>query len=73
MRRKPGISFAILTGLAAVLKQTLARVRYAPTPVNGQQAESEIGAANVGAVTVVRAQRILQTTLIVGPCFGAPA
>src|SRR5437867_7369816 len=72
LRRKPGIGFSILTGLAAFLEQTLAGLRHTPTPIDSQQAESKISAADVGAVTVACGWCILQTTLIARPWFGAP-
>src|SRR5688572_30259033 len=69
LRREPGICFPILTGFAAFLQQTRAGIRDAPTPIDRQQAEGEIGAADIRPVVMVRLRRVPQTTLITGPLF----
>ena len=72
LRCELGVPFPILTGFAAFLQQTLAGLRDAPTPIDRQQAEREIGTADIRPVAVVRRRGVLQTTLIAGPCFGSP-
>jgi hypothetical protein len=73
LHREPGITLPILARLAAFLQQTRARLGQVPTPVQRQQAEGEIGAADVRPIAVVRLRGILQTTLVTGPLFGSPA
>jgi hypothetical protein len=59
LRGEPSVPFPILTGFAAFLQQTLARLRHAPTPIDRQKTEREIGAADIRPVTLLRRRRVL--------------
>src|SRR6266700_1744192 len=69
--REARINFPVGACFAAALQQSLAGVCNAPAPVQSQQAEGKISAADVRPVTMMGQWGISQTTLVTGPLPGS--